>query len=387
MGKKQLKISTEIEEAMKTSKNFVSVGGSFHSGNAVVTTSGIDPKSNRKAILTLKPEDLKFLENIGQGSSGSVRKAVHLPTEKEVAVKEIKLTDHHLDEIGNELATLYKSQDKAKMSPHVIEFYGAYVQDGSAFIALQYMDGSLLDMLNPNETDVNKRGVPENILAPVSKMVLKGLEYLHHQRHLVHRDLKPSNLLFSNDGMIKITDFGVSQELESTCGDAKSFVGTVTYMSPERLKGETYYYSVDIWGLGISLVELVTGQHPFQSVLGEAAVGDSSLKFWKLVQHLSSTESPISLPSELEVSDEFKDFINQCLVKEGSTRTSAAALLHHPWITENTADDAEDYKDMARISTWLSQRQKEKEADPQKDDLTQDELHKALDKIADFGAL
>merc|ERR1719261_1871800 len=107
--------------------------------------------------------------------------------------------------------------------------------------------------MNPVASTAKERGVPESVLAPVTKAVLKGLDYLHTKRHLVHRDLKPGNLLFANDGKVKITDFGVSQELESTKGDAGSFVGTVTYMAPERLQGEKYQYGVDIWALGITL--------------------------------------------------------------------------------------------------------------------------------------
>lgn len=329
---------------------------------------------------------------LGRGASGSVRRMRHRPTGRKIALKEIKLTsDHHLDEIGKEMATLYKfaegeSKEKA-LSPYLIQFYGAYVKDGAAFIALELMDGSLADMMNPYASDPLRRGVPEEVLAPVTKFVLKGLDYLHTSRHLLHRDLKPGNLLFANDGRVKITDFGVSQELESTKGDAGSFVGTVTYMAPERLQGEKYQYGVDIWALGISLVELVMGEHPYRNLLGAEAGLATEAKFWKLVQHLNTSEDGgiVDMPKELELSSEFRDFIDRCLAKDMTERATASQLLKHDWIVNNTADDDEDYKDQSTIEEWLKVRQEEKDTgEKQEGGITQDDLHNALDGLVDM---
>ncbi|KAJ9459165.1 Mitogen-activated protein kinase kinase 2 [Diplonema papillatum] len=377
MKKKTLKISPEIvAEVESKGGTYVSYGGSCHlSDNTVISSSGID--RDRGSILTLKPEDIEIIGVIGQGSSGCVREARVKRTNEKIALKEIKLINHHLDEIGKELATLYKHHDKGKLSPYLIDFYGAFVEDGSAHIALQFMDGSLGDCINQNGTTMATRGVPEEILAPITKMVLKGLHYLHAQRSLVHRDLKPGNILYSEDGMIKITDFGVCQQLESTRGGAVTFVGTVTYMSPERLEGKSYESNVDIWGLGISLVELLTGNHPFQEVLGDA-VNDGSQKFWKLLEHLGekSDKKVVSLPTGEVISEQFQSFIGKCLTKEPTERTSAAELLDHPWIVDNTAQD--EHVDQSRISEWLLERKRAKKDQA----YSEEELRQALDKIA-----
>lgn len=400
------KIATELQEAAEAAEkqgggysNFVSVGGSLHTQNAVITTGGVKKtgalSKEAGSVMTLSPDDLLPMQGdtLGKGSSGAVRKMEHKPSGRLIALKEIKLTnDHHLDEIGKEMATLYKfaaGTGQSKLSPYLIQFYGAYVSEGAAYIALELMDGSLADMMNPQASDPLRRGVPEEVLAPVTKAVLKGLDYLHTERHLVHRDLKPGNLLFANDGKVKITDFGVSQELESTKGDAGSFVGTVTYMSPERLTGEKYQYGVDIWALGISLVELCMGEHPYKNLMGADAALGTEAKFWKLVQHLTGSEGDskvVDIPVDLQMSKEFSDFVHACLVKEKGSRPTASQLLKHDWIVNNTADDDEDYKDEQTIEDWLKIRQKEKtEPGAVQEGITQDDLHNVLDELVDIG--
>ena len=115
-------------------------------------------------------------------------------------------------------------------------------------------------------------------------------------------------------------------ELESTKAGTDSFVGTVTYMSPERLDGQQYSFSADIWGLGISLIQLATGEHPYE---GMTASQETEMKFWTLVTHLK--ERPAPTPQG-NFSAEFKDFVSQCLFKEKEKRASAGDLLEHPWI-------------------------------------------------------
>lgn len=128
---------------------------------------------------------------------------------------------------------------------------------------------------------------------------VKGLNYLHGVQHLVHRDIKPANLLVNLKGEAKITDFGISAGLEDSMamvcamsymivilvllsntyheilyfslaanlyllrGQCATFVGTVTYMSPERIRNESYSYPADIWSLGLALFECATGEFPY----------------------------------------------------------------------------------------------------------------------------
>ena len=93
----------------------------------------------------------------------------------------------------------------------------------------------------------------------IARQTLLGLEYLHVTKKIVHRDVKPSNILVDTDGSAKISDFGVSGRLADSVAKCDSWVGTVTYMSPERISGEAYAFDSDVWSLGLALLECATG--------------------------------------------------------------------------------------------------------------------------------
>merc|ERR1712014_421320 len=83
--------------------------------------------------------------------------------------------------------------------------------------------------------------VPSNYLAIITWQTLAGLKYLH-DKHLLHRDIKPENILHNSAGAVKLTDFGIAKDLDTTLAMAGTFVGTATYMSPERCIGEDYSF-------------------------------------------------------------------------------------------------------------------------------------------------
>jgi serine/threonine protein kinase len=120
---------------------------------------------------------------LGQGASGVVYKALHKPTGRVLALKDISVFDaEKRKQIIKELQTLYSSS-----CPYLVGFYGAFYSDGSISIALEYMEGGSL-------ADVYKLfgKIPEGVLSKITHQVLLGLYYLHKDRHVVHRDLKPS---------------------------------------------------------------------------------------------------------------------------------------------------------------------------------------------------
>jgi len=136
------------------------------------------------------------------------------------------------------------------------------------YIVLEYMDGgSLADVLIA--TQLTGSGAPsELVLGRIAAKTLAGLNYLHRERHQVHRDIKPGNILLNSRGEIKISDFGLSAELDSTKEMCATFIGTHAYMSPERLGGKPYSFASDIWSLGITLIECAIGQFPYTAYNG-----------------------------------------------------------------------------------------------------------------------
>ncbi|CBH15558.1 mitogen-activated protein kinase kinase 5, putative [Trypanosoma equiperdum] len=307
-------------------------------GELTVSAEGLTTSMGQKYVLS--PEDVLVNNTsfLGRGSSGSVRRATHRKTGKEIALKEIKFTGQtRMMEIRRELETLHRGGGP---SPYLVDFYGAFCHEGSVFIAMECMDGSL---------DGVAGSVPPKVLECITRSILRGLSYLHKDRHLIHRDIKPSNILYSRDGSIKISDFGASSCLECTRGNAFSFVGTLTYMSPERLKGEPYSFPADIWSLGLAVAELALGKCPFIDRLSRAN-GSTEGCFWVLLQHLNGDGPVISLPSSMNAS--MTDFITTCIQREPSKRPTCDELRRHPFVAEG---DEENDKNV--IKQWLSTMQ------------------------------
>eukprot|EP00736_Rhodelphis_marinus_P003411 Rmarinus@m.19866 len=268
-------------------------------------------------------EDLELGTVIGRGSSGIVQKVRHKKTGQQYALKVIQLdvSEKVRKQIVLELRTLHES-----CCPHVVSFAGAFYTEGAVHIVLEYMDGgSLADALQACGP------LPEDILSRIACQILQGLSYLHKRRHLIHRDIKPSNILLNQKGEIKIADFGVCGQLKSSISKAASWVGTVMYMSPERITGCPYSFDSDIWSLGLSIVELATGRFPYPPP------GESKLGFFDLLHYIVKKPPP-RLP-EGRFSDELNSFVDACLQKEPEKRAVAKMLLEHPFITKHEDDN------------------------------------------------
>ncbi|KAL6843724.1 hypothetical protein ACP4OV_026295 [Aristida adscensionis] len=251
---------------------------------------------------------------IGNGASSVVERAIFIPVHRILALKKINIFEKEKrQQILNEMRTLCE----ACCYPGLVEFQGAfYMPDsGQISIALEYMDGgSLADVIKV------KKSIPEPVLSHMLQKVLRGLRYLHEVRHLVHRDIKPANVLVNLKGEAKITDFGVSAGLDNTLAMCATFVGTVTYMSPERIRNENYSYSADIWSLGLTVLECATGKFPYDVNEGPANL------------MLQILDDPSPTPPEDAFSSEFCLFINDCLQKDADARPTCAQLLSHPFL-------------------------------------------------------
>eukprot|EP00730_Choanoeca_flexa_P001327 TRINITY_DN10586_c0_g1_i5.p1 TRINITY_DN10586_c0_g1~~TRINITY_DN10586_c0_g1_i5.p1 ORF type:complete len:350 (+),score=56.93 TRINITY_DN10586_c0_g1_i5:52-1101(+) len=200
----------------------------------------------------ITPDHFEELNLLGRGNGGSVSKVRHKATNLIIARKAIHLEikPEVRNSILRELKVLHKCS-----SPHIIGFYGSFWHEGEINILMEYMDGGSLDAV------LQRTGrIPENVLAEIAHSILQGLIYLRDKLSIIHRDVKPSNVLVSTDGDCKLCDFGVSGELHNSL--ANTFVGTRSYMAPERLRGEEYTVESDVWSLGMSLVEMATGHFP-----------------------------------------------------------------------------------------------------------------------------
>ncbi|KAI0237808.1 Dual specificity mitogen-activated protein kinase kinase 1 [Lamellibrachia satsuma] len=208
--------------------------------------------TQKEKVGDLVGDDFEKLGELGAGNGGVVTQVVHKPSQLTMARKLIHLEIKPAvrNQIIRELKVLHECN-----SPYIVGFYGAFYSDGEISICMEYMDGGSLDLI------LKKAGrIPEPILGKISIAVLKGLIYLREKHQIMHRDVKPSNILVNSRGEIKMCDFGVSGQLIDSM--ANSFVGTRSYMSPERLQGTHYSVQSDIWSMGLSLVEMAIGKYP-----------------------------------------------------------------------------------------------------------------------------
>ncbi|URE34483.1 mitogen-activated protein kinase kinase [Musa troglodytarum] len=262
--------------------------------------------------------DLERVRRIGSGSGGTVWLVRHRTTGRHYALKVIY--GNHEDAVRRQILREIEILRTAD-NPFVVRCHAMYDDGGEIQILLEFMDGGSLE---------GRRITSEPFLADVARQVLAGLAYLH-RRKIVHRDIKPSNLLIDSGGRVKIADFGVSRILAQTMDPCNSSVGTIAYMSPERINTDLNHglydgYAGDIWSFGLSILEFCLGRFPFGDNIGRQ--GDWA----SLMCAICYADAPEAPPT---ASREFRSFISCCLQKDPARRLPAVQLLQHPFITNN----------------------------------------------------
>jgi mitogen-activated protein kinase kinase len=267
----------------------------FH-GKATVDSKGIKFASGKEFSISL--DEVDTLDELGKGNYGTVYKVRHSrpkmrrpgqglagnkawgaagvdgsDAQKDdaprggtgvvMAMKEMRLEleDSKFATIIMELDVLHRCA-----SPYIVDFYGAFFQEGAVYICMEFMDGGSIDKIYAG-------GVPEGVLAKVTLATVQGLKSLKDDHNIIHRDVKPTNILVNTRGQVKICDFGVSGNLVASI--AKTNIGCQSYMAPERISGGgiaqaganpgggTYSVQSDIWSLGLSIIECALGKYPY----------------------------------------------------------------------------------------------------------------------------
>lgn len=314
----------------------------------------------KKQVGDLKADDLENLGELGAGNGGVVTRVRHMRTGLIMARKLIHLEVKPAirNQIIRELKVLHECN-----SPHIVGFYAAFYSDGEISICMEYMDGGSLDLV------LKRAGrIPEPILGKVTIAVLKGLTYLREKHQIMHRDVKPSNILVNSRGEIKICDFGVSGQLIDSM--ANSFVGTRSYMSPERLQGTHYSVQSDIWSMGLALVEMAIGRYPIpppdpkdlKKMFGDKVKTDAQpakrplssmggsfnmpgsegprpMAIFELLDYIVN-EPPPMLPGGV-FSATFEDFVVKCLKKDPKERADLKTLTNHAFIKKSEAEQVD----------------------------------------------
>ncbi|PPD90587.1 hypothetical protein GOBAR_DD12472 [Gossypium barbadense] len=257
--------------------------------------------------------EIDRVNRIGSGAGGTVYKVIHRPSSRLYALKVIY--GNHEETVRRQIRREIEILRDVN-HPNVVKCHEMYDQNGEIQVLLEFMDVGSLEGTHISH---------ESNLSDLARQILNGLNYLH-RRHIVHRDIKPSNLLINSKKKVKIADFGVSRILDQTMHPCNSSVGTVAYMSPERIntdlnQGQYDGYAGDIWSLGVSILEFYLGRFPF-------AVGRQG-DWASLMCAICLSQPPEAPPT---ASYEFRHFISCCLQKDPTRRLTAAQLLQHPFI-------------------------------------------------------
>lgn len=222
-------------------------------------------------------------------------------------------------------------------SDYIVNFYGAFLNSNNDVImCMEYMDvGCVLARPMKAAAGANNHGrsldrvsrvfgpIRVDVLGKIAEATLGGLTYLYSKHHIMHRDIKPSNILVNSRGSIKLCDFGVSGELINSIAD--TFVGTSTYMAPERIQGEKYTVKSDVWSFGLSIMELAIGRFPFaasEQLSDEECAPAGILDLLQQIVHEPAPRLPKSdaFPGILE------DMIQKCLYKQPEQRPTPQEL-------------------------------------------------------------
>lgn len=207
-----------------------------------------------------KIQNYKIVSLLGEGGMGIVYKAFDVKLERFAALKIININTLRFSTMMERFRR--EARNQANLNhPNIVSVYGFVEEKNIAAIAMEYVEGETIEHI------VQKEGRLEAIHAlDIISQVLEGISYAHGQG-FIHRDLKPSNIIIDLNGNAKIMDFGISKsidEIESVT-QHNAGPGTLLYMSPDQLEGHEVTIKSDLYSLGITLYEMITGVYPYKS--------------------------------------------------------------------------------------------------------------------------
>ncbi|KAL0279116.1 UNVERIFIED_CONTAM: hypothetical protein PYX00_000736 [Menopon gallinae] len=271
-----------------------------------------------------------ILELIGEGTYGEVFCAKDTESNRRVAIKVMENVADNIEEIEEEYLVLRD----LSLHPNIPAFFGMYLRRGPApehdqlwFVMELCAGGSITDLVQGLRA--RGRRLSENQLAYVLRETVEALIFLHNN-HCMHRDVKGHNILLTENGEVRLVDFGVASHLTGTMGRRNTSVGTPYWMAPEVIACEQQldaWYDVrcDVWSLGITAIELAEGDPPL-----------SELHPMRALFQIPRNPPP-TLTHPEDWSKEFNHFISECLVKDLESRPFSKDLLRHPLLKRGHA--------------------------------------------------
>ncbi|KAI5970824.1 STE20 [Candida margitis] len=266
------------------------------------------------------------LIKIGQGASGGVYIAHEVEKgNRTVAIKQMNLEQQPKKElIINEILVM-----KGSKHPNIVNYIDSYLVKGDLWVIMEYMEGGSLTEI------VTHSVMTEGQIGAVCRETLKGLKFLH-SKGVIHRDIKSDNILLDINGNIKMTDFGFCAQINELNLKRTTMVGTPYWMAPEVVSRKEYGSKVDIWSLGIMVIEMIEGEPPY--------LNETPLR----ALYLIATNGTPSLKEPEALSYDIRRFLSWCLQVDFNKRATADDLLHDKFILES--DDVESLSPLVKIA-------------------------------------
>jgi len=258
-------------------------------------------------------------ELLGVGAFGRVYMALDVDTGGLLAVKQVTLGGNPTDKSFVEQMRALESEItllRPLKHENIVRCYGCERVGDELNIFLELVPGgsitSLLQKFGP---------FPEVMVRVYTRQLLCGLEYLHAHR-IIHRDIKGANILVDNTGMVKLADFGASKQLQTVtmtggAGGEMSLKGTPYWMAPEVIKQTGHGRQADIWSVGCTVIEMLTGKPPWVQFNTQVSA----------LFHIASSKDPPQMPPN--ISSECRSFTLLCFNRNPKFRPNAAHLLQH----------------------------------------------------------
>ena len=252
----------------------------------------------------------KIIDKIGSGGMGEVFKAEDIKLNRIVALKFLP-SSFSDDKVAKERFIHEAQSTSALDHPYICTIHEiGETDEGQLFISMAYYNGETLK-------EKIKRGPlkVEEVLT-ITSQICEGLDKAH-KSGIIHRDIKPANIFITNDGIVKILDFGLAKAKDQTkLSYIEEMGGTINYMSPEQARGEKVDFRTDIWSLGVIMYEMITGKKPFEADYNQA------------ILFLIMNENPKQITSLLsDVPAEFDRIVNKTLAKYPDERYQNLAEL------------------------------------------------------------